>query len=351
MERLIEDDELETCLTSCRYILDARSPSEFAADHIPGAINVPVLDDEQRREIGTLYKENSFDARKKGAAYAAGSIQRFLETPLIRNAGRETRFLVYCARGGQRSGSLGTVLSRIGFKVFRLKRGYKSYRQYVLSQLARPLPQPVYILYGYTGSGKTRILSTLEDQVNALDLEGCARHRGSLLGNLPGIPQPAQKRFETDLVHAISRFDPQKPTLIEGESRKVGNCAIPDPLWNQMKSARRIWLCLPRAERVRHILDDYAELKDPDYLAPILEKLTRYLGQKRTTQLRQDMDQANWPAFVDTLLEHHYDPLYRRSRDQGRRILLEADDITEARQLLARIFEDPTSVEKVWEQV
>ncbi len=334
MERIIEAEELETYRTRCRHIIDARSQNEFAEDHLPGAINIPMLDNDQRVEIGTNYVENSFEARKLGATYALEAIKHFLESDLILNATRKDTMLIYCARGGQRSGALSLVLDQIGFPTFRLKRGYKSYRAYVLDYLSRPLPGQVVVIYGYTGSAKTQILLDLRDRFNVLDLEGCASHRGSLLGDLPGMPQPNQRLFETRLVEAMRSFDPDKPTLIEGESRRIGKVSVPNGIWDQMKTGRHIWLELPRSERVNHILNIYHELKDTAFLEERLTRLGRYLSADRLAELRADLASQDWPAFVEKLLAWHYDPLYGREMKERNETIC-ADNYTTALRSIA----------------
>lgn len=330
MERIVDESELEACLGRVTYVLDARSPSEFAEDHLPGAHNVAVLDDAERAEVGTLYATRPFEARMLGATYATAAIHSFLKGELARSFTKSTSFLVYCARGGQRSGSLAAVLSAIGFMVYRLRKGYKSYRAHIASRLTAPLPGPVYVLYGYTGSGKTRVLQALTKECNVLDLEGLALHRGSLLGDLPHAPQPAQRAFETGISEALKRFDPHLPTLIEGESRKIGRLFVPDPIWAQMQSGDHLWLDLPREQRVKFILEDYRDLQDANFLAQPLEKLRRYLPHALAEELSQHMAACDWAPLVRKLLEHHYDPLYARPLQSGRRRPLSANDLDEA---------------------
>ena len=192
MEKIINETEIDRFLPRCNQILDVRSPAEFEEDHMPGAQNVPVLDNKQRHEIGLMYRQNPFEARKTGARYALLAVERFLGTPAIMEARNNTPIMVYCARGGQRSGVMSIILSQVGFVMFRLAKGYKTYRSYVAAHLEYPLPKPVYVLNGYTGSQKTRLLGALGARVNVLDLEACARHRGSLLGDL-AHPQPTQR--------------------------------------------------------------------------------------------------------------------------------------------------------------
>lgn len=336
MERIIEAKDLDHYLKEVDVILDVRSPDEFAHDHMPGAINVPVLTNQQREEVGTMYAAQPFEARMLGATYATAAIHEFLKSAAPKQWDRSTRLMVYCARGGQRSGSLSLVLSQIGFLVWRLRKGYKTYRHWILEHLSRSLPGPVYVLYGYTGSGKTRMLKTLEaeGQINILDLEGLASHRGSLLGSLPGRPQPTQRAFETNLAMTLRGFDPSRPTLIEGESRKVGKLAVPDPLWLQMKGACHLWLDIPRSERVRYILDDYRELCQESLLRGPMDKLSRYLPGELMEQLFRLMAEHSWPELVDQLLEFHYDPLYARPLKHDPRHPLPAKTIDEGLQVL-----------------
>ncbi len=330
MERIVDESDLQACLGRVTYVLDARSPAEYAEDHLPGAHNVAVLDDAQRAEVGTLYATRPFEARMLGATYATAAIHAFLQGDLARSFHKSTSFLVYCARGGQRSGSLAAVLSAIGFMVYRLRKGYKSYRTHVNARLTVPLPEPVHVLYGYTGSGKTRILQALAGDCNVLDLEGLALHRGSLLGDLPARPQPSQRAFETGICEAVQRFKPGLPTLIEGESRKIGRLFVPDPIWSQMQAADHLWLDLPREQRVKFILEDYRDLQDANFLAQPLDKLRRYLSGPLIEELVQHMAESDWAPFVRKLLEHHYDPLYARPLQAGRRRPLSASDLDEA---------------------
>ena len=340
MEQLVPATALETFRKRCKNVIDVRSPAEFAEDHMAGARNIPMLTDAQRAEIGALHRQNPFQARKKGAGYVVAAISRFLETPLMRQATRQEGFLVYCARGGQRSGALSTVLSQIGLPVFRLEKGYKTYRTYVSGLLQQALPQPVFVLYGYTGSQKTKLLQRLADRCNVLDLEACARHRGSLLGELPGIAQPIQRAFETALVENLRGFDPQRPTLVEGESRRIGAREVPRGIWRQMKLAQPIWLNIPRETRTRTILVDYAELCDSAFLLPRLERLSPYISAKLRAELRDLASSGQWHQLVHLLLTHHYDPLYEKIRKRHKMKEIHADDPELGLQELAAFIQD-----------
>ena len=337
----LDEHQLVDWQARFQLILDARSPAEYATDHLPGARNVPVLSDSQRVEIGILDRQDPFAARKRGVCYALENLREFFGSPLLQDLPKQTNILVYCARGGQRSGALATVLSQTGFTVWRLQRGYKTYRAMVLNQLARPLPQPVFVLHGYTGSQKTRLLLSLAEEANVLDLEGCANHRGSLLGLVPGNRQPTQKEFETRVWQAINGFGGTKPTLIEGESRAIGKNQVPNPVWVQMVAGHHLWLDLPRAERVRFILEDYADLKDATYLEDRLTRLARYLPKKVIGELGAMAAEGDWRNFVTLLLETHYDPLYRKNLKRGGFEVFRCTNFQEARAYLENRLREP----------
>ncbi|MBL8430932.1 MAG: tRNA 2-selenouridine(34) synthase MnmH, partial [Dechloromonas sp.] len=241
-------------------IIDVRSPAEFAEDHIPGAINCPVLDDAQRAEVGTLYKQVSpFEARKVGAALISENIGRHLRERFLGKP-RDWKPLIYCWRGGNRSGSMATVFRAIGWKAGQLDGGYKTWRGHVVAQLER-LPQAFdfQVICGATGSGKTRILQAigaLGQQV--LDLETLASHKGSVLGVLPGQPQPGQKWFETLLLRELQGFDPARPVFVEAESRRIGRLHLPDALIERIRGGECIRIDATLAARVAFLLTDYA---------------------------------------------------------------------------------------------
>jgi tRNA 2-selenouridine synthase len=214
-------------LSTFDALIDVRSPSEFAEDHLPGAVNWPVLDDEQRRSVGTLYVQvSAHEARKVGAALVARNMAAHIEQH-VRDLPREWKPLVYCWRGGQRSGTLAWYLSQIGFRTAQLSGGYKAFRAVVRSDLQTlPTRFDFHVLCGRTGSGKTLLLHALaEAGAQTLDLEGLARHRGSVLGGLPGLSQPSQKYFDTQLWHALNRLDSALPVFVESESARIGTRA------------------------------------------------------------------------------------------------------------------------------
>jgi tRNA 2-selenouridine synthase len=296
-------------------VLDARSPSEYADDHLPGASSTPVLDDEQRARVGTIYKQQSpFAARLIGAALVSRNIaelieQRFADRP------RDWRPLVYCWRGGNRSGSFATVMARIGWRTSVLTGGYREFRRRVVADLAKPMALPLHVVAGRTGSGKSLIL----DRLNALgaqvlDLESLANHRGSVLGLMPHAVQPTQKRFESLLWDALRRFDPSRPVFVESESRRVGQCHLPDPLIAAMRAAPCTLIDLPAEQRAALLLDEYRHFTED--VPALFDRLARLvpLHGKRTVDAWQALASAGqWQQFVTVLLSAHYDPAYDRS--------------------------------------
>ncbi len=297
-------------------IIDARSPSEFAEDHIPGAVNLPVLDDAERERVGTLYKQASpFEAKKIGAALVSRNIAQHLDT-WFADKPRTYRPLVYCWRGGGRSGALTHVLQKIGFAAVQLEGGYKAYRRHVVAELARlPALFSYRVVCGPTGSGKSRLLQALVDAgAQALDLEALAAHRGSLLGALPDQPQPTQKSFESAIWSALIRFDPQRPVFVESESKRIGSLQVPDALIAAMRASPCIRLEVPVGERVRLLTEDYAHfLHDPQVINARLVHLTELRGHETVAAWQDLANRRAWPELVAALLEQHYDPAYFKS--------------------------------------
>ena len=297
-------------------IIDVRAPAEFAEDHIPGAISLPVLSDAERADVGTIYKQvSSFTARKVGAALVARNAARHLEGPLADKTGG-WRPLVYCWRGGQRSGSFASILAQVGWRVDTIAGGYKAWRSLVVKALYdTPVASPVVVLDGNTGSAKTAILNLLPDRgVQVIDLEGLARHRGSLFGHLPG-GQPSQKAFEAGLALALAGLDPTRPVVVEAESSKVGNCRLPPGLWKAMIRAPRIAIAAPRAERAAYLTRAYHDMVgDAAGLAAVIEQL-RGSHAHETVDAWQGLAQAgDFVALAAGLMADHYDPRYEKHR-------------------------------------
>jgi tRNA 2-selenouridine synthase len=295
-------------------IIDVRSPSEFAEDHVPGAINLPVLSDVQRAEVGTIYKQVSpFMARKLGAALIAQNAAHHLQTYFADFDGRY-RPLLYCWRGGQRSESLAIILKQIGWRVQLVDGGYKSYRRHVVAALYdTPVQSPVILLDGPTGTAKTDILKRLAvSGMQIIDLEGLANHRGSLFGHWD-MPQPSQKAFESRLAKALLALDPAKPVIIEAESNRVGDCRIPPQLWSAMTTAPRIRLNAPIAARAEYLTRAYHDLiADTDRMQDILNRLRPYHAAKTIDDWQALAVIGQYTALAQDLMEAHYDPRYAK---------------------------------------
>lgn len=298
-------------------IIDVRSPSEFAEDHLPGAINCPVLDDAQRIEVGTLYKQVSpFEAKKVGAALVAANIARHLQEHFLSQA-KGWRPLVYCWRGGQRSGAMTTVLRAIGWDAKQLEGGYKAYRRFVVDQLAiRPSDFRFWIVKGPTGSAKTRVLHAMAEQgAQILDLEALAGHKGSVLGQVPDTRQPSQKTFETALLDRLNQLDPARPVYVEAESRKIGSVHLPECLIESMRASPGVAIDAAREVRVAYLLRDYGYfMADPAYVLQRIATLQQFCGEKKLQEWQALVLNRQWDSFVEALLADHYDPLYKRSQ-------------------------------------
>lgn len=306
-------------LASFDAIIDARSPCEYAQDHLPGAINAPVLDDEQRIRVGTMYKQvGSFEAKKLGGALVAKNIANHIEQLWLEHP-REWRPLVYCWRGGNRSGAMAHILSKIGWPVVQLDGGYKAFRAEVNAALELAPQLRFKVICGTTGSGKSRLLEVLAAHgAQVLDLEQLAAHRGSVLGHLPSQAQPSQKAFETRIWDCLRHCDPALPVFVESESKKVGNLRVPAALMDTMRGADCIALNLSRADRVQLLMEDYAHfLVSPATLNAQLEHLTALHGKEKIRRWQSMADSGAMPQLVDELLADHYDPAYLRSIDRN----------------------------------
>lgn len=297
-------------------VIDARSEAEYAEDHLPGAVNWPSLNNAERHEVGTIYKQVSpFDARKRGAALVAANIARHIERELA-DKPKSWQPLLYCWRGGQRSGSLALVLGQIGFKVHLVEGGYKAFRGAVLAQLPQLAARLDYrVICGPTGAGKTRLLQALAQAgAQVLDLEALASHRSSVLGLIPGQPQPTQKRFDTLVWQELRAFDPARPVYVESESRKVGNLAVPDALITAMRASTCLKLELADDERVRLLLEDYDFfVKDRELFCRRLAALTELRGKEQVQAWQEQVHAGETEAVVRELLLKHYDPGYAAS--------------------------------------
>lgn len=297
-------------------IIDVRSEGEFAEDHIPGAINLPVLNNEERERVGTIYKQvSSFDAKKIGAALVSANISRHIGS-ILQDRPRNWRPLVYCWRGGGRSGSLAHVLAQIGWKVGQLDGGYKAYRRAILEELPTlPARFDWRVVCGMTGTGKSRLLRALQEQgAQVLDLEELAAHRGSVLGNLPDEPQPAQKMFESRVWHALKHLSAERPVYVESESRKIGKLRVPPELIDAMWQSACVVIEAPIPVRVALLMDEYVHfLSDARLLNAQLDCLRSLHGGAVIDNWQAMARDGLWDRLTEDLLVKHYDPAYTRA--------------------------------------
>ncbi len=297
-------------------IIDARSQAEHAHDHLPQALNWPSLTDEERVRVGTIYKQvSAFEANKVGAALVAANIARHIQTHVM-SLPKHWQPLLYCWRGGKRSGSLALVLGQIGFRVWLIEGGYKAFRAAVVADIAR-LAQGLkfQVIAGPTGSGKTRLLHALSEVgAQVLDLEALAQHRSSVLGKIPGQAQPSQKHFDMRVWQQLRQFDASRTVFVEAESKKVGNVSIPETLVQAMRRSACIDLQLSDDERVKLLLEDYAFFaEDADLFCQRLQVLTALKGKAVVNDWQALVRQGQTEQVVRDLLVSHYDPTYAKS--------------------------------------
>jgi len=304
-------------------VIDVRSPAEYAEDHIPGAINLPVLDNDERARVGTIYvQDNPFEARKIGAALVARNAAKHIEDHLLAHD-RDWKPLVYCWRGGQRSGSFTTILKQVGWRAKVVEGGYRSYRRLVKQAVYdTPFTAPVTLLDGNTGSAKTEILALLQARgVQVIDLEGLANHRGSLFGAMAG-GQPSQKTFEGALAQVVLKIDPMRPVVVEAESSKVGERIVPPTLWAAMKNAPRLEVQAPLAARAKYLVTAYRDMiEDTARLTETLDRLRPYHPAERIEEWHTLAASGDMEQLASELMALHYDARYGKARNR-------TDDIT-----------------------
>ncbi len=296
-------------------IIDVRAPLEFQEDHIPGAINLPVLTDSQRHEIGTLHATSPFEARRAGATLITENIHQHLNQTLA-HRGPHFAPLIYCWRGQLRSQSIATILKAIGWRARVLEGGYKAWRKWLMTDLEKKINHPppeLIVLAGLTGCGKTRLLHALRNQgAQVLDLEGHANHKGSILGTPNEGTQPSQKLFESRLWSDFSKFDKTRPIFTEAESNRIGNVHCPAPLWKRFTKARVIQIELPLSERAKFLIHDYPHfVEKPQALKETLDGLRRLRGHEQVDIWQSHIDAHEWMPFVESILTNHYDLVYR----------------------------------------
>ena len=339
-------------------VIDVRSPSEYAEDHVPGAINLPVLNDEERATVGTIYKQESpFRARVIGAALVAKHAAEHIETYFLTKPG-EYCPLVYCWRGGMRSGSLVTILNQMGWRAETLAGGYRTYRRAVVATLydehgtSGTWGGKMVLLDGNTGTAKTDLLYRLDALgVQTLDLEGIAHHRGSLFGGM-GTDQPSQKAFESAIAEKWVGFDLSRPVVVEAESSKIGKLNLPEVLWTAMRAAPRLRIEADLAERASYIAETYFEIADdPSRLKATIEQLKPFLPAERITRWRELATSGDIVDLARELMEHRDDPAYARQRGRSKQVELgslkldgfSASDLDRAARTIAGIIEQASA--------
>ena len=294
-------------------IIDARSPLEFAEDHIVGAINCPVLSDLERQKVGTIYKkESSFKAKIIGSSLTAKNIAFHIENKFMEKKG-SWQPLIYCWRGGQRSKAFSIVLSEVGWRTNQLKGGYKEFRNQVINFLDNIGPKlKITLISGKTGSAKTKILKSIENEGGQiLDLEGLANHKGSLLGKIPDLIQPSQKFFESLIFNKIQNLNLKDKIYIEAESSKIGNIHIPKSIWKKMINSPRIEISANVELRAKFLISDYDYMcNDPTLINPIIKGLKNRLSKKLFDEWTNLIDRKKWFDLTKSFLENHYDPSY-----------------------------------------
>ena len=294
-------------------IIDVRSPSEFEIDHIVGAINCPILYDDERQKVGTIYKQiSSFKAKIIGSSLSAKNIAFHIEKEFLEKKG-SWKPLIYCWRGGQRSKAFSIVLSEVGWRTYQLSGGYKEYRNDIIKYLDNiGMKLKIILISGKTGSAKTKILHSIRDQgAQILDLEGLARHKGSLLGAIPNLKQPSQKFFESLLFYEINKLNLKKNIFIEAESSKVGNVHIPKSIWSNMILSKRIEVVADVNTRAKFLIDDYQYMcKNPILMKPMIKGLKTRLSNNLIDSWEKLIDEKKWFELTKSFLENHYDSSY-----------------------------------------
>ena len=333
-------------------VIDARSEREYAEDHLPGAVNLPVVDNDEYAQVGTTHKTDKHRAYTIGVSYALRNMSRSIDE-LVAKYSKDARMLVYCFRGGKRSKLWFDALSTIGFRVDRLPGGWKAYRAWVREQLETLPGEFRYnVLCGPTGCGKTRLLAALESAgAQILDLEGLALHRGSLIGDIPGVAQPSQKWFDSLLVEKLRRFNSAQPVWVESESKKIGAIQLPDALLKAMHAGRVFSLTAPMPERVRLWREDYSHFEtDLDALLARLVYLRPLVGGEEFGRWESLAKARRAPELFQRLMEAHYDPAYARSIgknypsiENAEKLRLECLDEGSLLQVARRLHSEPVA--------
>lgn len=310
---MVKEISIDEAIDTCAFFVDVRSEGEFTEATIPGAVNIPLLRDEERALVGKVYKEEGAQkARDLGLKFVSPRLPALVRE--FNEISRQGPLVVFCWRGGLRSKSVASVLETMGIQVARLIGGYKAYRRYVNEYLSRPLPQKIVVLHGLTGVGKTEVLEHLDRLgVSAIDLEGLAHNRGSVFGNIGMPPQPSQKDFEGRLAAELRRVEKSGYAVVECESRRIGRIILPPSLVNGMRAGLHILLYCSMDHRVKRIVDIYTSGSDRnrEKLVEAISSLEQRLGKVKVGELKEMVKENCFAEVAGYLLREYYDPLYR----------------------------------------
>lgn len=312
---MVHQLSVQEFLTKARAlpVIDVRSPGEYDHAHIPGAVSIPLFDDDERAQVGTKYKNAGKDsAVLLGLNFVGPKLANFVRQSKKLNP-QDKEVLVHCWRGGMRSGSFAWLLDTAGLTASTLIGGYKAYRGEVLASFARPLN--LVIVGGKTGSGKTDMLKALAQQgEQVIDLEGLANHKGSSYGAIGQLAQPASEQFENKLFHTLLALDSNRRVWIEDESRNIGSCFIPMALWLQMRTAPVAFVDVPKAKRVRRLVAEYANI-DHGLLIEATQRIRKRLGGKMTKDALDALSRHDYTTVADLTLDY-YDKAYLHGLSQ-----------------------------------
>jgi tRNA 2-selenouridine synthase len=288
------------------YILDARSPREYSESHIPGSVNFYVLNNEQHAYIGNIYKNISkFQAKKEGVGFMLENISKQLKDF---DAKPGSRIGVYCARGGQRSNALFTILSQLDYQVYKLEGGYKAYRKWVVNYLESFPHKKFVVLRGNSGCGKSELLKYLKP---SLDLEGLANHYGSVFGGKGS--QPSQKQFENEIADFLYKTDPQKTVFIEAESVKIGRLFLPKLLYSRMQESFQIEITAGLEDRIERIISYYGEINEDEFTDNLI-KISKFISASTLEKLKNLYRCGNIYEVAKILLTEYYDKTYKKKK-------------------------------------
>lgn len=335
MIQLFQDIEIEELLDlrskKKLVFIDVRSPSEFENATIPGSINIPLFNDEERAEVGTIYTQQSVQlAKERGLEIASAKLPSFVKA--FHEIDEEK--VVFCWRGGMRSKTSATVLDLMGIHTYRIKGGVRAYRKWVVETLEQfEIRQPAYVLNGYTGSGKTIILrKLLKEGYPVLDFEGMANHRGSIFGQI-GLQPHNQKAFDSILLETLLPLQQAPYVLFEAESQRVGKVVLPHFITEKKEQGTELFIELPMEERIRNILEDYRPWEYQQQFIDVFERIKNRIHTPIAANIHSDLLAGDFASAVGLLLEYYYDPRYEYTMNQypeSRRIHIKAKNTEEA---------------------